>query len=220
MTALFIALWQHRAAHESARGDEVERAALTAITASDGASVTVTNFGRTPVFDVRVEAWRDVIGRDDEDGPFINVEDEAYALGTPSPYRVLAPGKSTTFTYPVWKGADGPVEDSDDYQLSSVIQVLFRFSDAAGRRWERQENGRARFVSGFALPGTIGPRRRFRKWCRNRWRELTRSLKFGLRGKGFTRRGRARLRDGKALVSRVHRWYGQGYGWVGSRRSR
>ncbi|MFE7548055.1 hypothetical protein [Streptomyces gardneri] len=214
VTALFIALWQHRAAHETSRGGEVERAALTAITASDGASVTLTNFGSTPVFDVRVEAWRDVIGKDGEDGPFISVEDEAYALGLPSPCRVLAPGGSTTFTYPMWKGADGPVEDSDDYQLSSVIKVLFRFSDAAGRRWERQGNGRAQFVSGFPLPGTIGPRRRIRKWCRDNWRELKRSLRFGLKGKGFTRWGRARRRDGTALVSRVRRWFVHGYQWV------
>jgi len=40
------------------------------------ASVTVTNFGPTPVFDVRVEACRDVMGGDAEDGPFISVEDE------------------------------------------------------------------------------------------------------------------------------------------------
>ncbi|MFC9341435.1 hypothetical protein ACFT0G_25400 [Streptomyces sp. NPDC057020] len=216
-TALFIALWQHRASHESARGDAVERAALTAITASDGESVTVTNFGHTPVFDVRVEAWRDVMGRDGDDGPFISVEDEAYAKGTPSLYPVLGPEESTTFTYPVWNGADGPVQNSDDHQLSSVIKVLLRFSDAAGRRWERQGNGLTRFVRGTPLPGTVGPRKRFAKWRRGRLGKLKRSLKFGFTGKGFTRWGRRRRRDGTAWVSRIHQRCGQGARWLRAR---
>ena len=109
-------------------------------------------------------------------------------MGIPSPHPVLAPGESTTFTYPVWKGADGPVEDSDEFRLSSVVKVLFRFSDAAGRRWERQGNGRARFVAGPPLPGTVSFRTRARKWRRNTWRELKRSLRLGFKGKGFTRK--------------------------------
>ena len=218
--ALGIAVAQHRAAHAAARADVTERAALTAITASDGTSVIVTNFDRTPVFDVRVEAWRDVMGRDGEGGPFISVEDEAYAMGIPSPHPVLAPGESTTFTYPVWKGADGPVEDSDEFRLSSVVKVLFRFSDAAGRRWERQGNGRARFVAGPPLPGTVSFRTRARKWRRNTWRELKRSLRLGFKGKGFTRRGRSRRRHGTALVLRVYRGGQRAYGWIRERCAR
>jgi hypothetical protein len=220
VVALGIAVAQHRAAHAAARADVMERAALTAITASDGTSLIVTNFGRTPVFDVRVEAWRDVMGRDGEGGPFISVEDEAYAMGIPSRHPVLAPGEAMTFTYTVWKGADGPVEDTNEFRLSSVVKVLFRFSDAAGRRWERQENGRARFVSGPPLPGMVSFRTRARKWRRSTWRELKRSLRFGFKGKGFTRRGRKRRREGTALVSRVHRCGLRAYGWIRERCAR
>lgn len=198
LTALWIAVWQHKAAHEVQAGAQTERAALTAISDSDGSSVTVTNHGALPVFDVRVTAQRNVFGPDNEGGLLISVEGEAHAKATPEVCTVLPPGAAETFRYPEWQDDSGPVEDGPRRRLDTQISVRLCFSDAAGTRWERQNEGRPRYMEGTPLPGQVGYRVRMRQRCKRRYDRVARTLRLGFKGDGFTKKGRARTRDKRA----------------------
>ncbi|MEU3399435.1 hypothetical protein [Streptomyces filamentosus] len=206
-TALWISVRQNAVGREVAAGAQRERAALTAISEEDGDFVTITNHGATPVFDLRIDhAWREVLSRDGKDGPFIVVEDEAQARVDPQRCKVLPPGVSQVFTFVEWLVDDGPVEEGDEVRLSPVVKVLFRFTDPAQTRWERQANGRPYWVAGTPLPGTVGWGARRRKWLRRKYGATKRNLRYGFQGKGFTRWGRRRIKAETALIPRVRRW--------------
>lgn len=211
-TALWISVRQNAVAREVAAGAQRERAVLTAISQEDGGSVTITNYGTVPVFDLRIDhAWREVLSRDGEGGPYIAVEDEAQARVRPQRCKVLPPGDSQIFTFVEWLVDSGPVEEGEEFRLSPIVKVLFRFTDPAQTRWERQGNGQPHRVSGTPLPGTVRWRARHRKWLRRKYSSTKRNLKYGFQGKGFTRWGRRRRKAGTAFVSRFHRWCGGRY---------
>ncbi|MFK4070463.1 hypothetical protein [Streptomyces sp. NPDC029674] len=210
-TAVWIALRQRAAEERVLAGRQREKAAHVALESLDEQGVTVRNHSQTPVTNVRlvtVEAYVDEDLGEDEGWTTVG---RTRATVEPGLLLLLSAGDGARFTFTGWHSPEELTPDSS--QRRGNPSVTFAYTDAAGTRWQRENYDLPVPWGGVPLPGAAAERRRivrrkrWRRWGRRR-RIIWKSLRFGLRCKGFTLKGRqkrrAKLREKEKAQQRSH----------------
>ncbi|WP_331731977.1 hypothetical protein [Streptomyces sp. NBC_00989] len=191
-TAVWLAARQRSVQERVLAGAQREKAAHIALEVLDRDGVTVRNYGLTPITRVVVRAE---VHLDEDFGPdegWQTVE-RVRAHGVPRKQALLAAGDTARFTF------DWSEQAVDPALRWQEPDVTYEYTDAAGTRWRRAGFDLPVPVGGVPLPGSAAEGRR-QKWrtSKRRWnrrrRDLWRSLRLGVRGKGFTKKGRQKRR--------------------------
>lgn len=180
-------------------GAQREKAAHTAIVALSRDEVTVRNFGQTPV--TRLVVVRAEALLDEDFGPDEGWYTTGRAVARPHPRRVdlLPASDSARFSLLDWRA------DAGDHSVGPDLRwhrpdVTFEYTDAAGTRWRREEHNLPVVVGGISLPGSAAERRRIKRrrardWFSRHRRNVWKSLRLGVHGKGFTKKSRRKKRE-------------------------
>jgi hypothetical protein len=199
-TAASVAIWiayRQRAAEERVlAGVQREKAAHVALEDLDPSGVTVRNHGQTPVTNVRLVTVEAYLDEDEGEGEWVT-GGRARARHDPAAKDLLPAGEAVRFLFTGWSSPEG-LHLSEDLRWGRP-RVTLAYTDAAGTRWRREQSDLPVAWGGTPLPGAATERRRVarrkrrRRWGQ-RWRVIRKSLRHGLRGRGFTREQRRKWR--------------------------
>ncbi|PNG21898.1 hypothetical protein [Streptomyces cahuitamycinicus] len=201
LSAVGIALWQHRAQNAVERGRRHERASLILIEEANHQSVTIANLDATPVWNLRITKAECMLW-DAKEGGAVG---QASARAQPAQYEVVAPQERKTFTLPAWRDDyDGPAlpppHTREGQPSWDGPDVNFIYTDAFRTSWKREGHEPPLNIGGTPLPGTITAPHRLWRYVKRVSRARCMDIASGVRGNGFRRRTQNRKRR-----ERVHR---------------